>query len=120
MVKNEKQQPLMQPSTKKIRLSGPVTVGLSFALLAIVLSLVGLGREHNLSLRNIAVAIVLGGGTWGLISWAIATAVVQVEEDVAAQEDDSSHDSQASPPRRKEEQGLRSSSRPQGAMLHLV
>jgi hypothetical protein len=65
---------------KRIRLRGPVVVGLCFALLGIVLSLVGLGREHNLSLRNIALAVVLGGGTWGLISWAIATAAVQVDE----------------------------------------
>jgi hypothetical protein len=70
-----------QPSTRKrIRLSGPVAVGLFFALLGIGLSLVGLGREHNLSLRNVALAVVLGGGTWGLISWAIATAVVQVDK----------------------------------------
>jgi hypothetical protein len=84
----------------KGRPSGPLAVGLFFALLAIVLSLVGLGREHNLSLRNIALAIVLGGGTWGLISWAIATAVVQVDADVAARKDDSTEES--SPPRRKE------------------
>ena len=31
---------------------------------------------------------VLGGGTWGLISWAVATAVVQVEEDVASCDED--------------------------------
>lgn len=75
-----------------MRLSGPLAVGLVFALLAIVLSLLGLWREHNLSLRNIALAIVLGGGVWGLISWAIATAVVQVEEDVAADDNDSAEE----------------------------
>ena len=100
MERNEAKQPLTQPAAKKrVRLSGPVAVGLFFAVLAIVLSLLGLAREHNLSLRNVVQAVVLGGGTWGLISWAISTAVVQVEEDVAAQEDDSSHDSQASPPK---------------------
>jgi hypothetical protein len=81
----------------RVRLSGPVAVGLFFALLAIVLSLVGLGRGHNLSLRNIALAIVLGGGTWGLISWAIATAVVQVDADVAARKDDSTEESSPQP-----------------------
>ena len=89
MEPSEEKQLLIPPSTqKRFRLSGPVTVGLFFALLAIVLSLVGLGRENNLSLRNIGLAIVLGGGTWGLISWAIATAVVQVEEDVASRKDE--------------------------------
>jgi hypothetical protein len=71
-------------ASKWSRLSPPVATGLVFALLAIVLSLIGLARAHNLSLRNIALAVVLGGGTWGIISWAIATAVVQVEEDVAS------------------------------------
>jgi hypothetical protein len=92
-----------QPSAKKrIRLSGPLAVGLFFALLAIVLSLVGLGREHNLSLYNVALAIVLGGGVWGLISWAIATAVVQVEEDVATREHNLSEKRQNLTPRRQD------------------
>lgn len=70
------------------RPSGPVMVGVLFAALAIVLTLVGLWRDHNLSLRNVLLAVVLGGGTWGLISWAIATAVVQVEEDIASRRDE--------------------------------
>jgi hypothetical protein len=73
---------LFQKGTR--RPSGPVTVSAFFAGLAIVLTLVGLWREDNLSLRNILLGVVLGGGTWGLISWAIATAVVQVEEDLAS------------------------------------
>ncbi|MGC8786288.1 MAG: hypothetical protein ACP5Q1_02550 [Anaerolineae bacterium] len=68
-------------------LSGPVKVGLFFAILAVALTLVGLWRANNLSLWNILLAIVLCGGTWGLVSWAIATAVVQVEEDVASKKD---------------------------------
>ena len=69
------------------RLPGPLVVGLVCAALAILLSFVGLWRDHNLSLRNAILAIVLGGGTWGLISWAIATAVVQVDQDVASKGD---------------------------------
>jgi len=68
----------------QFRPSGQVIVGLVFALLAIVLTLVGLGRAHNLTLRNVLLAVLLCGGVWGLVSWAIATAVVQVEEDVAS------------------------------------
>jgi len=59
-------------------------VGACFAVLAIVLTVAGLWREDNLSLRNVVLGIVLCGGTWGLISWAITTAVVQVEEEVAS------------------------------------
>jgi len=31
-------------------------------------------------------AIIISGGTWGLVSWAIATAAVDVERDVAEAE----------------------------------
>jgi len=72
---------LGEKSHRQARL--PVVVGACFAVLAIVLTLVGLWREDNLSLRNVALGIALGGGTWGLVSWAITTAVVQVEEEVA-------------------------------------
>jgi hypothetical protein len=67
------------------RLSGPVKIGLIFALIAIVLSLFGLLRNPDtpVSLQTILIATVISGGTWGLVSWAIATAVVDVEEDVA-------------------------------------
>jgi hypothetical protein len=71
----------------RFRPSGPVIVGCVFAVVAVVLTLVGLGRAHNLSLRNVLLAVVLCGGIWGLVSWAIATAVVQVEEDVASRGD---------------------------------
>jgi hypothetical protein len=64
-------------------MSGPVKVGVFFASLAIVMSIVGLGRDNNLSLRNLALAVLLGGGSWGLVSWAIASAVAAVEEDLA-------------------------------------
>ncbi len=70
-----------EPAKKKSWLRGPVGVGVFFGLLAIGLSLVGLGRAGNLSLRNAALAIVLGGGVWGVIAWAIATAAVDAEEE---------------------------------------
>lgn len=86
--RNEGQRDVVRPSkARRWPLSGPVIVGVFFAVLAIVLTLLGLWRAHNLSLRNVLLAIVLCGGTWGLISWAIAAAVAQVEEDVAARED---------------------------------
>jgi len=66
------------------RLGPPIVIGAGFAALAIVLTLAGLWRESNLSLRNVILGIVLCGGTWGLVSWAIATTVVQVDEDVAS------------------------------------
>jgi len=76
-----------QTKVKHGRLSGPLRVGLFFAALAVVLTLLGLWRANNLSLRNVLLGIALGGGTWGLVSWAIATAAAQVEEDVASRGD---------------------------------
>lgn len=73
-----------QIEVRHSHLSGPLRVALFFAALAILLTLLGLWRAHNLSLRNVLLGIVLCGGTWGLVSWAIAAAVVQVEEDMAA------------------------------------
>jgi hypothetical protein len=84
------QKPTGQPRKGRTGLSGPLMVGIFFAGLASVLMLVGLWREDNLSLHNVLLGVVLGGGTWGLVSWAIATAVLQVEEDVASRD---GHDS---------------------------
>lgn len=60
------------------RLGGPVKVGLFFATLAILMSIVGLVREHNTSPMSWFLAILISGVGWGLASWAIATAVVEV------------------------------------------
>jgi hypothetical protein len=88
----EEQQGVAHHSDTGRRLSGdehgntrlPLVIGGCFAALAIVLTVAGLWREDNLSLRNILLGVVLCGGTWGLVSWAIATAVVEVDEDVAS------------------------------------
>jgi len=90
-VDNPSQHEDVQRSATGIRrFSGPVLVGVFFAALATVLTLLGLWREGNLSLRNVLLGAVLGGGTWGLVSWAISTAVTQVEEDLASRRDEDS------------------------------
>ena len=80
------QEPTGQPRKRRAGPSGPLVVGMFFAVLASVLMVVGLWREDNLSLRNVLLGVVLGGGTWGLVSWAIATAVLQVERDIASRD----------------------------------
>jgi hypothetical protein len=75
------------------RLNGPVKVGLAFAIVAIVMALIGLLRGSSttpLTARSIMMAVLISGGTWGVVSWAIATAVVEVEQDVANVEDEAS------------------------------
>lgn len=71
------------------RLSGPIKVGFFFAILAIVLSLFGIIRNPDIdfNVRTFFIATIIAGGTWGLISWAIAEAIVDVENDIAEEED---------------------------------
>ena len=73
------------------RVSGPVKVGLTFAIMAIIMALVGLLRGSStapLTVRSVLMAVLISGGTWGVVSWAIATAVVEVEQDVAEAEEE--------------------------------
>jgi len=59
------------------KFSGPGKVGLVFAAVAILMSVVGLVREQNTSLMSWLLAILISSIGWGLVSWAIATAVVE-------------------------------------------
>ncbi len=62
----------------------PLMAGLLFALAGIALTVVGIFRGNvPLSPRAIVVALVIGGGSWGVLAWAVATAAVDVEEDIA-------------------------------------
>ena len=87
---SRRQQIMARLRTLWGQLSGPVKVGIIFALLAIVLSLFGVFRNPDIPVnwRTIFVAVVIAGGTWGLIAWAIATAILDVEQDV----EESQHD----------------------------
>jgi hypothetical protein len=66
------------------RLSGPVKIGLICGLLGIVLTVIGILRDPDTpdTLWAFAVGSLISGGTWGLVSWAIATAAVEVERDI--------------------------------------
>ena len=66
------------------RLDGPLKVGIGFAILGIVLTLIGIFRDPTTPVTawSIIVGSLISGGVWGLVSWAIATAAVEVEEDV--------------------------------------
>ena len=66
------------------RLDGPLKVGLFFAILGIILTIVGIFRDPTTPVTawSLAVGSLISGGVWGVVSWAIATAAVEVEEDV--------------------------------------
>ena len=64
------------------KLSIPVKIGAVFALLGLLLTVIGILRgQVPLHPANIAVALLLGGGVWFVVSWAVATAAVDVERD---------------------------------------
>lgn len=65
-------------------LHGPVLVGVIAAAIAIALSVFGMVRNPEatpLNLRSLLLVVVLAGGSWGLIAWAIATAAVEAGKD---------------------------------------
>lgn len=66
------------------RLDGPLKVGLVFAALGIILTIVGIFRDPTTPVTawSLGVGSLISGVTWGLVSWAIATAAVEVENDV--------------------------------------
>ena len=69
------------------RILTPVKVGLLFAVIGILLTLVGIVRGNvPTNPGSIIVALLIGGGVWYLVSWAVAAAAFDVEADVAVTE----------------------------------
>jgi hypothetical protein len=65
-------------------LHGPLLIGLVAALVAIALSFYGMLTNPNatpLTWRSAVLVILIAGGSWGLIAWAIATAAVEAGKD---------------------------------------
>jgi hypothetical protein len=58
------------------RLSGPVKIGLVLGVVGALLTVAGLvaGNLAPLTLRSFLLGILIGGGSWGVVSWAIASA----------------------------------------------
>ena len=66
------------------RLGLPARVGLICAALGIILAVVGIIRGNvPLNPVSIFLALLISGGSWGVVSWAVTTAVVDVERDLA-------------------------------------
>jgi hypothetical protein len=78
--------PPTQNMTARLRgmLRGPILIGIVAAIIAIVLSLYGMLTNPNatpLNLRSFLLVVLIAGGSWGLIAWAIATAAVEAGKD---------------------------------------
>lgn len=64
------------------RLGLPLRVGLACAALGMILALVGVLRGNvPANPLSIFLALLISGGSWGVVSWAVTTAVVDVEAD---------------------------------------
>jgi hypothetical protein len=64
-------------------LSLPVRIGIGFGLVGLALTLVGIVRGNvPPNLASIAMALLIGGGVWFVVSWAVAAAAVDVEQDL--------------------------------------
>lgn len=78
------------PDSKNLwqRLSGPIKIGLVFAAMGILLTVIGILRDPTTPVNawSLGMGVLISGGTWGVVSWAIATAAVDVERDVAEAE----------------------------------
>lgn len=66
------------------RLPLPLRVGLICAGLGLALAVVGIVRGTvPANAQSIFLALLISAGGWGVVSWAVATAVVDVEKDAA-------------------------------------
>lgn len=63
------------------KLSLPLKVGIIFGTLGALLTVIGLIRQGNLHPVSILLGIVIPGLAWGVVSWAITFAVVEVEKE---------------------------------------
>ena len=62
----------------------PLRVALIFAAAGIALAIIGIIKGTvPANLLSIFLALLISGGSWGVVSWAVATAIVDVERDVA-------------------------------------
>ena len=73
------------------RLSSPVQIGLVVGLIGAVLTVIGLitGTLAPLTWRSLILGVLLGGGSWGVVSWAIASAAIDAMEDPDGPQDPS-------------------------------
>lgn len=67
---------------RTMKVSGPIKVGLSFGLLGLLLTVIGIVRGNvPLHPASIGMALLIGGGVWFVVAWAVATAATDVEAD---------------------------------------
>jgi uncharacterized membrane protein len=67
-----------------VKLTGPAKVGAAFGTIGLLLTVVGILRGNvPLNPASIGVALLIGGGVWFVVAWAVATAAADVDQDLA-------------------------------------
>lgn len=65
------------------KLSTPLKIGLAAGGLGILLTIVGIVRGNvPPNPASIGMALLIGGGVWFLVAWAVASAAADVEADL--------------------------------------
>jgi hypothetical protein len=74
---------MMMLSQSWRKLGAPVKIGLVLGFVGALLTVIGLlvGHLAPLSVRSLVLGILLGGGSWGVVGWAVASAAADVLED---------------------------------------
>ena len=71
------------------KLTTPLKIGLLFGLIGLALTVVGIVRGTvPPNPASIAIALLIGGGVWFVVSWAVATAAADVETDLVEAQDE--------------------------------
>lgn len=79
----------MAQTSRWTRIALPFRVALIFAAAGIILAIVGIIKGTvPANPLSIFLALLISGGSWGVVSWAVTTAVVDVEHDAARADDD--------------------------------
>jgi hypothetical protein len=65
------------------KMGGPVKIGLVIGFIGALLTVVGLlaGNLAPLTVWSLVLGVLLGGGSWGVVSWAVASAAADAMED---------------------------------------
>jgi hypothetical protein len=81
---------MTQEENTVVRPNGiPLRVGVGAAVIAILLSVFGMIKNSGIASLNpvsLLLVVLIAGGSWGVVSWAITTAVFDVEADVAEED----------------------------------
>jgi hypothetical protein len=78
----------MAQTSRWTRTPLPVRVGLIFAAAGIILAIVGIAKGAvPANPLSIFLALLISGGSWGVVSWAVTTAIVDVETDAGEDSD---------------------------------